>query len=45
MILIVYQVDTQVIYRLPPSTVPDTVQESLQRIAHGFYDLKPAEKY
>ena len=45
MILIVYQVHTQVVYRLPPSAVPDTVQESLQRIAHGFYDLKPAEKY
>ena len=36
---------TQIVYRVPPSTIPDTVQESLQRIAHGFYDLKPAEKY
>ena len=24
---------TQVVYRVPPSTIPDTVQESLQRIA------------
>ena len=23
----------QVVYRVPPSTIPDTVQESLQRIA------------
>ena len=28
--------NTQIVYRVPPSTIPDTVQESLQRIAHGF---------
>ena len=26
----------KIVYRVPPSTIPDTVQESLQRIAHGF---------
>ena len=36
---------TQIVYRVRPSAIPDTVQESLQRIAHGLNELKPAEKY